>query len=388
MSKQKLSALISIGLVLALALGALLPVVAFAADELKIGFLGALSGNVAIYGTQSLKGMKLAVEEINAAGGVLGKKLVIVEEDDRGDKTEVANIMQKYATQDKVIAVVGDPTTGATKVAAPIAQQNKIILISPGSTAPGVVEIGDYIFRDTLLDSVGAPAISKYIIQDKKWKRLALITSINNDFSVGLSKLFEAGIKQYGGQVVIKESISDGDTDFSAQITKIKAAKPDAIVFSGYYTEGALIMKEARKQGLNVNMVAGDGLMSPVYMELGGKAVEGSIFYTGFSPEQPTANTKKFLDAFAKKYNGEVAELFAAQGYDAVKIIAAALKKAGTTDPKAFRDAVAATKEFPGASGTITFLPNREPLKSPVYLLTVKDGQFKLLAKVPVKAQE
>ncbi|MGE5577880.1 MAG: ABC transporter substrate-binding protein, partial [Syntrophothermus sp.] len=118
MSKQKLSALISIGLVLALALGVLLPVAVFAADELKIGFLGALSGNVAIYGTQSLKGMKLAVEEINAAGGVLGKKLVIVEEDDRGDKTEVANIMQKYATQDKVIAVVGDPTTGATKVAA------------------------------------------------------------------------------------------------------------------------------------------------------------------------------------------------------------------------------------------------------------------------------
>lgn len=353
-------------------------------ETIKIGFLGALTGSVSTYGTATLEGMKLAAEEINAAGGINGKKIEILENDDRGDKTEGANITQKYCTQDKVVAIIGDPTTGITKVAAPIANQNKVVIMSAGATGPGVVEIGPYVFRDTLLDAVGGPATIKYIVEKKGWKKVALITSINNDFSVGLSKIFKDGILAAGGEIVAEENISDGDTDFSAQVTNIKNKGAQVIIFSGYYTEGALIMKEVRKQGLkDIVMVGGDGLQSPVLWELGGDAVEGSISYAGFSPEQPTPTTAKFIENFKKKFNKDP-DLFHAQGYDAVQLIANAIKQAGTANPEKFKDTLAATKNYEGVSGTITFRENREPLKSPVYLLQVKGKKFSLLEKVPV----
>lgn len=351
---------------------------------IKIGFLGALTGSVASYGQNTLDGMKLAMEEINAAGGVNGKQVEIIDNDDRGDKTEGANITQKYVTQDKVVAIVGDPTTGITKVAAPIANQNKVVIMSAGSTGPGVVEIGPYVFRDTLLDAVGGPATIKYIVEKKGWKKVALITSINNDFSVGLSKIFKDGILAAGGEIATEENISDGDTDFSAQVTNIKNKGAQVIIFSGYYTEAALIMKEVRKQGMkDIVMVGGDGLQSPVLWELGGAAVEGSISYAGFSPEQPTPTTAKFIESFKKKYAKDP-DLFHAQGYDAVQLIANAIKQANTANPEKFKDTLAATKNFDGVSGTISFKENREPLKSPVFLLQVNGGKFTLLEKVTV----
>ena len=352
---------------------------------IKIGFLGALTGSVASYGQNTLDGMKLAAEEINAAGGVNGKQIEILENDDRGDKTEGANITQKYVTQDKVVAIVGDPTTGITKVAGPIANQNKVLLISAGATGPEVEKIGPYVFRDTLLDSVGGPATIKYMVEKKGWKKVALITSINNDFSVGLSKIFKDGVIAANGEVATEENISDGDTDFSAQVTNIKSKGAQVIIFSGYYTEGALIMKEVRKQGMeDIVMVGGDGLQSPVLWELGGDAVEGSISYAGFSPEQPTPATAKFIDSFKKKYNKEP-DLFHAQGFDAVQLIANAIKTAATANPEKFKDSMAATNSFEGVSGVISFSKtNREPIKSPVFLLQVKGKAFKLLEKVPV----
>jgi len=353
--------------------------------EIKIGFLGALTGSVATYGITTLDGMKMAAEEINKAGGVLGKQIKIVEYDNRGDKAEGASVTRKMITQDKVVAVIGDPTTGITKVAAPICQENKVVLLSAGATGPGVVEFGDYVFRNTLLDAVGGPATMKYIIQDRGWKKVALITSKNNDFSVGLSGIFRDAIKKNGGDIVIEENIQDGDTDFSAQVTNIKSKSPDVIVFSGYYTEGGLIMQEVRKQGMkNQVMVGGDGLQSPVWWELGKDAVEGSITYAGFSPEQPTADQAKFIETYKAKSGGKVPDLFVAQGYDAVKIIAEAIKKANSADPTVFKAALAQTKDFPGVSGNTTFLANREPLKSPIYLLEIKEQKFSLLAKVPV----
>jgi branched-chain amino acid transport system substrate-binding protein len=356
-------------------------------DTIKIGFLGAKTGNVATYGINTLKGMKLAAEEINNAGGVLGKKIEIIEADNRGDRTEIANIMQKFITKDKVVAIIGDPTTGGTKVAAPIAQSNQVVLLSAGAAGEGVVEIGDYIFRNTLLDSVAAPITAKYVIEELKWDKAALVTSLNNDFSVGLSKIFAKAIKELGGEIVIEESIQDGDTDFSAQVTKIKEANPEVIIFTGYYTEAALFLQEARRQGLEAKMVAGDGCLSPDLIKLGGDAVEGSFVYCGFSPDQPTAETQKFIEAVKGKYNEEP-DMFVAQGYDAVKILAAAMEKANSIDPKVFRDALAQTKNFPGVSGVTTFRENREPIKSPVYLLTVKDGKFTLQAKLPVKLEQ
>ena len=356
-----------------------------AGDTIKIGFLGALTGDVAMFGKPTLEGMKMAAEDLNAAGGILGKKIEIVEADNRGDKQEGASVTQKLISRDNVIAIVGDPTTGITKVAAPIAQKAGVLLISAGATGPGVVENGDFIFRNTLLDSVAIPACIDYFANDLKYKKVAIITSDNNDYSVGFSQTFRDAAKGKGIEIVADEKVKDGDKDFSGQVTNIKAKKPDVIFFSGYYTEGALIMKEARKQGVKANMFGGDGLFSPEFIKLGGSAAEGSMSALGFAPEQASPETAKFIEAFKKKFVGQLPGLFDAQGYDGVMMIADAIKRANSADPKVFKTAMAATKNFQGVSGTITIRANREPIKTPLCLLAVKDGKFVLKAKVPVK---
>jgi len=356
-----------------------------ASDTVKIGFMGALTGDVAMYGKPTLEGMKIAADEINAAGGINGRKIEIIETDNRGDKQEGAAVAQKLINRDKVVAILGDPTTGISKVVAPIAQKAGVVMLSAGATGPGLVEIGDYIFRNTLLDSVTIPACIHYFANDLKYRRVAVITSDNNDYSVGFSQTFRDAAKGKGIEIVADEKVKDGDKDFSAQVTNIKAKRPDVIFFSGYYTEGALIMKEARKQGLKANMFGGDGLFSPEFIKLGGDAVEGSMAALGFSPEQASVETARFIDAFKKKFNGALPGLFDAQGYDGLMMLAVAMKRANSSDPKVFKEALAKTRDFKGVSGTITIRANREPIKTPLCLLEVKGGAYTLKAKVPVK---
>jgi len=396
MFRQKSKALVAMSLVMSALImvsgcgaskpAAPTPGAAESKEPIKIGFLGAKTGDVAMYGLNTLKGLNMAVEELNKEG-VLGRKVQLVEEDNAGQKDQAINITNKLISQDKVVAIVGDPTTGITRVAGQIANSKKTVIISAGSTGTNVVEIGPYVFRDTLLDTIAAPATMKYVIQEKGWKNVALITSKNNDYSVSLSKIFSDAITSNGGKVVIEEFIQDKDTDFSGQITKIKAANPDVIVFSGYYTEGALIMKKAREVGMKAIMVGGDGLQGDDLMKIGGAAVEGSISYAGFSPEQPTPNTEKFINAYKAKYNNELPDLFAAQGYDALMLIAKAIKDGNSAEPEKFKDTLAKTKNYDGVSGSISFQENREPVKSPVYLLEVKGGKFALLKKVPVEVK-
>ena len=355
-------------------------------EPIKIGFLGAKTGDVAIYGLNTLKGLNMAVAELNAEG-VLGRQVQLVEEDNAGQKDQAINITNKLIGQDKVAAIIGDPTTGITRVAGSIANSKNTVIMSAGSTGTDVVEIGPYVFRNTLLDTIAAPATMKYVVEEKGWKNVALITSKNNDYSVSLSKIFTQAIEDNGGKVVIEEFIQDKDTDFSGQITKIKAVNPDVIVFSGYYTEAALIMTKAREVGIKAVMVGGDGLQGDDLMKIGGAAVEGSISYAGFSPEQPTPGTEKFITAFKAKYNNEEPDLFAAQGYDALMLIAKAIKDANSADPVKFKDTLAKTSNYEGVSGTITFQESREPIKSPVYLLEVKNGKFALLKKVAVEVK-
>ncbi|MGB9802883.1 ABC transporter substrate-binding protein [Desulfofundulus sp.] len=357
-------------------------------DTIKIGFMGALTGNEASYGIETLKGMKMAAEDLNKEGGVLGKKIEIVESDHGSKQTEAASVVQKMISKDRVVAIVGDPTTGKTKLAAPICQQNKVVLLSAGAVGPGVVELGDYIFRDTLLDAVAAPAVTDYLVNKLGWKKVAIVTSTNNDYSVGLTKIFEGALARHNAQIVDRESIQDGDQDFSAQVTRIKQAGPDGIIFTGYYTEGGLFMKEVRKQGLNLKMAGGDGLLSPVLWKLGGDAVEGSMVYTGFAadPAHAAPQTKEFIKKYQAANDNKLPDMFSAQGYDAVMLLAKAMKEANSTDPSKFKDALAKTRNYPGVSGTLTFLPNREPVKSPVYLLEVKNQQFSIKAALPTEA--
>lgn len=356
-------------------------------DVIKLGFLGAKTGSVANYGLPGEKGMKMAIEELNANGGIMGKQVEGIYEDNKGESSEIANIATKYITRDNVVAMVGDPCTGLTKVAAKIAQTNKVVIFSAGATGAEVVEIGDYVFRNTLLDIFATPVVADWMINQKNWKNIAVITSLNNGYSTALTPVFKKALEDKGGKIVLEESINDGETDFTAQITKLKQAKADVLVFTGYYTEAALLMNEAAKQNLDIHLIGGDGLYGQDLAKLGGSAVEEKvIFYCGFSTDQPSPQTDKFLKAYRAKYK-EDPDMFSAQYYDAVMILAKAMTDAKSTDPSVFKNELAKLKDYPGVSGNTTFRADREPIKSPVCLTTIKDGKFSLVQKLPVNTQ-
>jgi len=354
-------------------------------DTIKIGFLGGLTGGHAHYGIETLKGMQMAVDDINNAGGINGKKLEIVIGDHGSNSSEAANVTQKLITQ-KVSAIVGDPTTGITKTAAQICQPAKMVLLSAGAVGPGIVEIGDYIYRDTLLDSVAAPAVTKYLAEELKWKKVALVTTTGLPYSEGLTNIFREALAQNGIEIVAEQSIMEKDTNFSAQVTALAQKEFDGVVFTGYYTEGALFMKEMRKQGLKHLMVGGDGLLGKELYELGGDAVQGSMLYAGFAvdEENATGKTKEFIEKYKAQNNNAFPDMFAAQGYDAVMLLADAMKAANSSDPAVYKEKLAQTKDWQGVTGTITFDENREPIKSPVYLMEVKGQAFAVKAVVPI----
>ncbi len=354
-------------------------------DVIKLGFLGAKTGSVANYGIPAEKGMKLAIEELNANGGILGKQVEGIYDDNKGENSDIAVIATKYITRDKVAAMVGDPCTGLTKVAADIAQKNQVVIFSPGATGDGVVEIGDYVFRNTLLDIFAVPAVVDWMLNEKGWQNIAIITSLNNGYSTALTPVFKEAIDQQGGKIVLEDTINDKETDFTAQVTKLKNANADVLVFTGYYTEAALIMNEAQKQKVDISLIGGDGLYGQDLAKLGQSAVEEKvIFYCGFSSDQPSPETAAFLEKYRAKYNEEP-DMFSAQYYDAVMILADAMEATNSADPKVFKEELAKLKDYPGVSGNTTFREDREPIKSPVCLITIKDGKFSLLDKIDVK---
>lgn len=352
-------------------------------DTIKIGFLGGKTGNHAHYGIETLKGMEMAVEEINEAGGVLGKKLEIIEGDHGSNISQAVSVTQKLITQG-VAAIVGDPTTGITKSVAPICQQNKIVLMSAGAVGTGVLEIGDYIFRDCLPDVVAAPGQVKYLKEDLGWDKVALVTTTGLDYSESLTDIFKPALDMYGIEIVAEETIMEGDTNFSAVVTSLSTKEFDGVIFTGYYTEGALFLKEMRKQGLKQVIAGGDGLLGKELYELGGEAAEGSMVYTGFAVDMERASekTKAFIEKYKAKNNNNLPDMFAAQGYDAVMWLADAMKEANSSDPTVYRESLVKTKDWEGVTGNITLDENREPIKSPVYILEVKNSQFVVKAAI------
>jgi len=341
---------------------------AYAAEELSLGIQGPETGNLATYGQKTLAGAKLAVDEINAKGGINGKTLKLINYDSRGDKAESANIIQRFINKDKVCGVIGEPTSGATFVIGPIANKASMPIISAGATADGVVEGKPFVFRDTLLDADGAPATLKFLMDTKKWKNFVLVTSVNNDYSVSMSKIFTNAAKKYKANIVDEQKISDGDKDFSAQVTALKNKKFDAIIFTGYYPEASLFLLELRKQGINAPIIGGDGLLSPDLWKVAKDTALGSIIYAGFSPEAKAKKVQEFVEKM--KSRGE-ADMFSAQGYDAVYLFAEAMKKAKVNNcadvkqRKAIRDALASMPEFDGVSGKMKFDKEGNAIKKP-----------------------
>ncbi|MDQ3624133.1 MAG: ABC transporter substrate-binding protein [Verrucomicrobiota bacterium] len=349
------------------------------ADEIVIGEYASLTGGTASFGQSSNKGTRMAVEEINASGGLLGKKVKLITEDDQSKAGEAATVARKLISREKVVALLGEVASSKSLEAAPIAQEKKIPMISPASTNPKVTEVGDYVFRICFIDPFQGTVMSKFAL-GKEWKRVAILTDVKQDYSVGLSQFFKEHFTTNGGTIVSEQSYSSGDTDFSAQLTSIRGAAPEAILASGYYTEAGLIAKQARQLGLTVPLLGGDGWDSPSLVEVGGAAMEGNFFSNHFSPEDQSPIVQDFLKKVRAKYNVE-ADAMMALGYDSAMLLADAIKRAGTTEPAKLRDAIATTKDFAGVTGTITINEQRNATK-PAVILTIREGKFRYVETV------
>ncbi len=338
---------------------------------IKIGMVGPLTGDYATYGQSVKNGVEIAVDEINKSGGVNGFDIQLVAEDSKGDSAEAANAVQKLIDQDKVTAIVGAVLSGETATVAPIAQDAGVVMITPSSTAPGLADIGEYIFRNVITDDVQARQMAEYAVKELGLENLAVIYA-NNDYGVALKDNFTAKAKELGATVVAVESYLDGDQDFRAQLTKI-GGKADGLYIGGYYAEAAKISQQAKRQGMQVQILGGDGFYSTKLVELGGDAVEGALFTAGFYSGDTSENVQSFVSSFTERFDYEP-DMFAANAYDSMKIVAQALAESGN-DRAALRKEMAAIKDYPGITGNTSFAENGEARKD-VIILKVQKGEF------------
>lgn len=365
-----------------LALAAGLAVVSLRAeDTIKVGEYASLTGKEASFGQSSHKGITMAIEDINGAGGVLGRKLELITEDNQTLPGQSATVAKKLIARDRVVALLGEVSSGRSLEAAPIAQAARIPMIAPAATNPKVTQVGSYIFRVCFIDPFQGTVMAKFAANELKVRRVAIISSVSNAYSVGLAKFFRETFVAGGGVITAEQKYSEGDKDFRAQLTAIGATGCDAVFVPGYYTEAALIVRQARELGLNMPFLGGDGWVADELLAIGGSALNGCYYSTHFSPENTSPEVRRFVANYRARWGGETPDAFAALGYDAVGILADAIRRAGTTDGPALRDALAATRDFKGASGQTTIDANRDASK-PATIIAIRDGRLNFLETV------
>ena len=351
-----------------------------AARGIPIGFYGALTGPEATFAQSGRKGARLAVDEINKSGGVLGVPLTLLVEDDRNEPSEAASAVSKLITRDHAVALIGENASSRSLAAAPIAQSYRVPMISPSSTSLEVTKKGDYIFRACFTDPAQGRALGTFARNSLRASTAAVLVDARSDYSVGLAEAFGKDFAAAGGRVVADLKYSEGDSDFSAQLTAIAPLSPDVLFVPGYYTDAGLIARQARALGLRATLLGGDGWDSPKLAEIGGQAIDGAYFSNSFSVDDPAPAVRAFVSAYAKSY-GEVPDGIAALSYDAARILADAIDRSGSTEGKRVRDALASTTDFPGVTGAISFDADRNPIK-PVLMLKVEKGKFRYVTSI------
>lgn len=350
------------------------------ASEIVIGHFGSLTGNTAHFGQDTDKAIRLAVDEQNAAGGLLGKQIRLVTLDDRGDSAEAANAVTRLIDVEKVVALLGEVSSSLSLAGGRVAQRRKIPMVSPSSTNPKVTQVGDHIFRVCFLDPFQGRVMADFALDQLKLERVAILRDVKNDYSIGLADAFKTAFTARGGQVTAEQSYSAGDTDFSAQLTAIKAADVQGIYVPGYYAEVGAIARTKQRLGLDLPLMGGDGWDAPELFKIGGDALDGSYFSNHFAPDAATAKSVKFVTAFEARY-GQAPTGLGALGYDAAIVLFNAIERAGKAEPQAIRDALATTKNFEAVSGTISINEDRDADKSAV-ILGIEGGKAKYRATV------
>lgn len=342
------------------------------AAEILIGHYGSLTGPEATFGQSTSNGVKMAIAEINAAGGVNGQMLKLVEYDTKGDPREAGAVVTRLVTSDKVAAVIGEVASSVSLAGAPICQANGVPMITPSSTNPKVTLVGDMIFRVCFIDPFQGQVCAKFA-NEKGWKRAALLIDQASAYSVGLAEEFDKNFAKLGGEITTSQKYNKGDQDFNARLTAIRATNPDVIFVPGYYTDVANIAIQARKLGITAPLLGGDGWDSQELVKNGGVAIEGSFYSNHAAPDDP----RPAIQEFNKKYEdefGNMPDALAALGYDAAKLLADAMKRAKSLDGKDLRQAIADTKDFPGVTGVINFNDTRDAVK-PAVMLEVHEGK-------------
>jgi branched-chain amino acid transport system substrate-binding protein len=341
--------------------------------EIVVGEYGSLTGGQATFGQSTHNGIILAVDEINGGGGVNGRKIRVITEDDQSKSEEAANAVTKLISQNNVIAVLGEVASSASLAAAPICQSNKVPMITPSSTNERVTQVGDYIFRMCFIDPYQGEAMANYLSRQLNMKRAAVLIDVKSDYSTGLAANFERVFVANGGQIVAKQSYAQGDSDFRSQLTALRSGNPEVIFVPGYYNDIGQIAIQARDLGMQMPLAGGDGWESPKLIEIGGKALEGCFYSNHYHTDDPSPSVREFVQKYRERF-GAAPDSLAALGYDATRVLAEAIKRAGTTDGPKLRDAIANTKNFPGVTGVITLGPDRNPIGKKLAILEIKNG--------------
>jgi branched-chain amino acid transport system substrate-binding protein len=349
-------------------------------DTIVIGEVGSLTGSEATFGISARNGIEMALNEANAAGGVRGKKLAVRVYDSQGRPEEAAQAVTRLIAQDKVKVIIGEAASSVSMAMAEKAQAAKVPQITYTSTAPEVTQKGDYIFRVCFIDPFQGLVMAKFARDHLKLNQVAVLTDNKSAYSIGLAKVFTEEFEKAGGKITANESYSKGDTDFRAQLTAIKRLKPEAVFVPGYYTDVGLIARQARELGLKVPLLGGDGWESEKLFELGGSALDGSYFSNHYALDNPDPLLKEFSEKYKKVY-GSLPDSVAALAYDATKLAVDAMKRAPDLSGPALRDAIAATKDFPGVAGKITINANRDAEKQAV-VLKVENGKTQFVTTV------
>lgn len=341
--------------------------------DIVIGAYLSMTGSTADFGIKTKQGAELAVAEANEAGGINGRKLRLVVLDNQGRADEAASAVTRLIDVEKAVAIMGEVASTLSLQGGRICQQRGIPMVSPSSTNEQVTRIGDNIFRVCFIDPFQGYVMAKFTAENLKLTKVAILKDNRSDYSIGLAKSFAEQFKKLGGTVVLEESYQAGETDFSAQLTKIKATNPEGLYIPGYYSEVGNIARQARRLGVTATLLGGDGWDSPQLGNIGGADIVGAYYSNHFAPDNPSPRAKQFIEAYKGKYN-ETPSGLGALGYDATAVIINAMKQAKEISPAAIREALVATKDFDAVTGKLNFDANRDTVKPAVVLKVTEKG--------------
>ena len=355
---------------------------ASSSPEIVIGHFASMTGSEATFGQSTDNGIKLAVDEINAAGGINGKQIRLITYDDKGDAREAGTAVTRLTTKDGVVAVLGEVASGLSLAGAPVCQESGVPMVTPSSTNPKVTKIGDMIFRVCFIDPFQGSVCAKFASEHAGLKagKAAILTDQASPYSVGLQEEFQKAFEKLGGKVVTKQTYQAGDQDFSAQLTAIRSSEPDVVFVPGYYTDVGNVALQARKLGLTTPLLGGDGWDSSKLGEIAGSAIDGCFYSNHYSQEDPNPRVQEFIKKYSERHK-QTPDGLAALGYDAARILFAAMKRAKSLDGKALAAELAKTTNFDGVTGNISIDGDRNAVKSAV-ILEMKDGKPKYVTTI------